>query len=64
MCGSTPSVPPVTKPPAREDPKVAESAAKEQARLKARKGRQSTILTSGSGASEEVQSKKKKLLGQ
>jgi hypothetical protein len=63
MCGS-PSVPPVTKPPQREDPKVAESAAKEQARLKARKGRQSTILTSGTGVTEDVNSKKKKLLGQ
>lgn len=64
MCGRAPSVPPVTKPPKREDPKVAEAVAKEKEATKLKKGRKSTILTGGKGVTEEIETKKKKLLGQ
>lgn len=45
MSGSTPKPPPVITPPSKSDEEVQQAAASERARLKARKGRSSTVLS-------------------
>ena len=57
MCfgGSTPDAPPPPKaPPSKSDAEIQDAAAAQRARLRLRKGRQGTFLTSGPGVAGDA----------
>lgn len=58
---SPPAVPPLEPMPTETDEEVKAAAAKERARLRKARGRRSTIMTGGSGLTEEYAGGKKKL---
>lgn len=62
--GSKPKAPPPPPPPPTED-SAAEKLAREanEQRMRAGAGRASTMLTTGEGVTEELNTAKKKLLG-
>ncbi len=61
---SRPSVPTiVTQVPKKSDQDVAKAAALARQQLRRRQGRESTILTSGMGATDVAETYKKTLLG-
>jgi hypothetical protein len=69
MCGifsspSIPAPPPPVAAPSKSDAEVKAAEADRRKQLAAAKGRESTILTGGTGAADEGASQKKTLLGQ
>jgi len=64
MGGSkSPSVAPLPKPVTEDDPRVAEEKERMRIKLKNMKGRQSTLLTGGTGIEEDPLLAKSTLLG-
>ena len=63
MGSSSPGIPQPPPPPDIDDEEIRRKALEERQRLRKLKGRSSTILTGGLGASSEADLKKTTLLG-
>lgn len=61
--GSSPTLPPVTQAPTRDDAAVQEAARKQRLLLGLKQGRQSTLLTGGQGVQGPANVQLKTLLG-